>query len=493
MTRTTCLHTLFAFALVAALDSGGALPGGDGPWFASPAHAQDDDGGDDDGGDDGGGDDDGGGGGVGVDDDGDDDDDSGRAERPRSDGGQAGAAPGPAQGRVANRGTRRMQPAPEAAPLPLRADGEIVVSGLTGADLAALQTEGFVVLETFSIVRNGPVLHRLRVPAGSSLEAGRDRVRARDSGRNADFNHYYRSGQAVTPAAAPPASVAAAAPADCVHLNCGFLDQIGWPAERSSGCRATVDIGVIDTSVNLDHAGLSATQVELLRVADPDLPSSGETHGTAVVALLAGSEARAPGLLPEARIVAVDIFSREGGDERADVAHLVQALDLLAQRGVRVANLSLAGPENTVLTDMLAAVAQSGMLVVAAAGNAGPAAAPSWPAAADTVLAVTAVDGGDRVYRRAQRGPHLDLAAPGVEVWSAASVKGVRPRTGTSYATPFATAAAALLMSRHPDMTPAVALSALRGLTRDVGAAGGDEVFGAGVLALDGLCGGVPE
>jgi subtilisin family serine protease len=175
------------------------------------------------------------------------------------------------------------------------------------------------------------------------------------------------------------------------------------------------------------------------------------------------------------------------------VVSLVRALDLSVQRGVSVANLSLAGPENAVLTDMLGAVEVAGVLVVAAAGNAGPTAPPAWPAAHAGALAVTAVDPGGRIYRKAQRGPHVDIAAPGVEVWAAASVKGVKPRTGTSYAAPHVTAAAAILASRHPDWTPADLAAALRAMTVDAGAKGADEVFGAGILSVAALCGASAE
>lgn len=436
--------------------------------LGSPTYAQDDDGGDDDGGDDDGGDDDGG----------DDDGGVGASGSP-----EGRDAPATRTSRTAPPETvRRTQALPaDATPLPTRAPDQIVVSGLTDADLAALVAEGFVVIETVTVVRNGPRLHRLRLPSGVALEVGRDRVRALESGQNADFNHYYRSVQAdavETDATAAP---------ECKHLNCGIAEQVGWPVSRPPGCRAEIDIGVIDTAINLEHAGLVGARIELVRLTG-DLPPSGESHGTAVVSLLVGLEDRAPGLVPEARIVAVDVFTREGGDERADVVHLVQALDLLADRGLRVANMSLAGPENTVLTDMMASVAEGGMLVVAAAGNGGPAAPPAWPAAAKTAVAVTAVDAAGRVYRQAQRGDHLDLAAPGVEVWSAASVRGVRPKTGTSFAAPFVTATAAIMMSRDPAMTPAAARDALRSHTRDLGKQGEDDVFGVGLLNLGGLC-----
>ena len=450
--------TLMLLAVLAAVDLSRVLPSGGG--FVSAALAQDDDGGGDD-----------------------DDDDDRPATRPARSNSAPSRTVTPAAPRAPS-----VQPQASVVPRPLAAAGEIVVTGLSPADLAELVQQGFAVIEAVALVQNGPTLFRLRVPEGVTLDAARGLVRAQATGQNADFNHYFRSGQEVTPAAAPLADPAGAGAGDCAHLNCAVLAQIDWPVQRDGSCQATVEIGVIDTGVNLDHAGLGAAQVEVIRMTDDALPASGETHGTAVVALLVGAEARAPGLLPEGRVVAVDIFSRPEGDERADVVHLIRALDLLSQRGIRVANLSLAGPENAVLRDMLTAVAAQGMLVVAAVGNAGPAAPPAWPAAADTVLAVTAVDGGDRVYRRAQRGDHLDLAAPGVEVWSAAAVKGVKPRTGTSYAAPFATAAAAILMSRDPAMTPGVARERLQGLTRDIGAAGADEVYGAGVLSLAGLC-----
>lgn len=455
--------TLCSLAALGLLDLGRLLPGDPGLSLVNPAYADDHDGGGDDGGDD----------------DGGDDDDGGNSVR----GDRSGQGAEPRRKRIKTK--RRAAPVAVSQALPVRAPGEIVVSGLSEPDLTALLGQGFAVIEAVSITRSGPVLHRLKVPAGQSLDAARSNVRVLDTGRNADFNHYFRPNQDITPAAAPSADRITAL---CTHLNCGALDQIGWPTERAADCQATIGIGVIDTSLNLDHAGFAAAQIDLVRLSDVDLPASGESHGTAVVGMLVGAEARAPGLLPEAKITAVDIFSRNGSDERADVVHLVQALDLLSTRQLRLVNLSLSGPENAVLTDMLAAVAQSGMLVVAAAGNGGAAAPPAWPAAADTVLAVTAMDSRDRIYRQAQRGPHVDLAAPGVEVWSAASSKGVKPRSGTSYAAPFATAAAALLMSRDPGLTPAATVAQLRAMTRDLGAVGPDDIFGAGALLLSGIC-----
>jgi hypothetical protein len=445
------------------------------------AHADDDD--DDDDGDDG--DDDGGGGGGGgggaPSSDDDDDDDNRPTVRPSVNDDDSRPVRQPA--------ARRPAPPPPPVELPRRAPRELVVTGLSPEDLSALVDEGFTVLEELAIVRNGPVLHRLRAPRGVPIVEARARVRAAPSADSADFNHFYRTNEDVVTVAGIEIPPVPGAVVPCTHLNCTALELVGWPAERSATCMAPIAIGVIDTGVNIDHAGLPQDRIDLTRLVDPDLPASSETHGTSVLSMLIGTEARAPGLVPEARVIAVDVFSRQNGDERTDAATLIRAIDLLAQRGVRVANLSLAGPRNTVLAAMLEQVAQDGMLVVAAAGNGGPTADPAWPAASRHVLAVTAVDAFGRIYRRAQRGPHIDVAAPGVEVWAAASIRGVRARTGTSYATPWATAAAAIIMAQDAELTPAEAIQRLGALTVDTGEDGADPVFGQGILSLQGLCG----
>jgi len=94
------------------------------------------------------------------------------------------------------------------------------------------------------------------------------------------------------------------------------------------------------------------------------------------------------------------------------------------------------------------------------------------------------------VYRRAGRGSHIDLAAPGVDVWTAASIRGARWKTGTSFAAPFVAAAAAMLRQQTPDMSADAVRQALLGRTIDLGDPGPDAVYGAGLLSVEGLCDG---
>lgn len=147
--------------------------------------------------------------------------------------------------------------------------------------------------------------------------------------------------------------------------------------------------------------------------------------------------------------------------------------------------MSLSGPDNAVLAKAIELTAGKKIGLVAAAGNDGPKAKAVFPAAYDKVIAVTAVDLEKRPYRRANRGDYIDLAAPGVGVWAAASVAGARPKSGTSFAVPFVTAAMALARSQAPE---ADVQKLLMSQAEDLGETGKDDVFGYGLLNARSIC-----
>ncbi len=362
-----------------------------------------------------------------------------------------------------------------------RAPDEIVVVDLSADDLEQLIARGYELIQTRTSAVVAASVQRLRIPPKAALEAARDEVRALATGDTADFNHYYRTDQGEAPG--------------CDGPHCPGFALVGWTAtSRSPGCGAGARIGLIDTGINPDHETFANGQLKVLSVATEDPLSSDTQHGTAVAAILIGkADSRSPGLVPQATVIAVDAFDKVRGDQRSDVFSLVDAMDQLAAEGVDVVNMSLSGPANTVLERMVTALAEQRIVIVAAAGNDGPRADPVFPGAYSAVLTVTAVDRNGRVYRRAGQGPHVDLAAPGVEVWTAASVRGARGKTGTSFAAPFVTAAVALLMAGNKGMTVGQVTQVVTGSARDLGAPGHDAVFGAGLVQLGRLCESEPQ
>lgn len=379
----------------------------------------------------------------------------------------------------------RPAPARRAPAVPDRVPNEIIASGLPETVISQLAEEGYTIAERQSLGLLGTApateIVRLVVPRGTGLEAARQRVTSLAPVAAVDFNHYYRPEQKE-------------AAADCGGQSCALVREIiGWPDDPAGlvqRCGSLPKIGLIDTAINPDHPSLGDARLEVVRITDDAVPQSGRQHGTAVAALLVGAAgSRAPGLLPSSEVIAVDAFRRLGGS--ADVAStfdLVRALDMLAGREVRVINLSLAGPDNALLKRTVDAMIGRGAILVAAVGNAGPRAKPLYPAGYDGVIAVTAVDRGRNPYRRANQGEHVDIAAPGVNVWTAASINGARPKSGTSFAAPFVSAAAAVLLAERPDLTPVQMAEALSGLAQDIGSPGKDQVFGWGLLDAQRLC-----
>ncbi|QIG49303.1 S8 family serine peptidase [Nordella sp. HKS 07] len=436
--------------------------GNTGFGFVNPAFADDDGG--DDGGDDG---DDGGG--VGGDDDGaDDDDDGGRS---------AGGASPRTNFNSGNRRSRTEARRIARAPAPLRyARAELVGRDLGPTAIGRLTRAGYVVLEEATL-SDGRTVHRLRIPRRLSLPQARARVLAEAPQAAVDLNHYYRPNVADS----------------CGAGECLARQVIGWtPAgQDTKSCSSGIRIGMIDTAINAGHDALVGSRIEVKRLSAEALPASGKQHGTAVAALLVGNPGgRSPGLLPGAELIAVDTFHRRSGQgDISDVYSLVKALDYLESREVAIINMSLTGPANDVLERAVKRVSGKGIVLVAAAGNDGPRAKPVYPAAYPEVVAVTAVDRQKRAYRRAVRGPHIDLAAPGVDVWIAASVQGSRPRTGTSFAAPFVTAAIALARQSAPEARMDEVLDRLTTAAEDLGVPGRDDVFGWGLLNPKGLCG----
>ena len=353
---------------------------------------------------------------------------------------------------------------------PFAAPDEVILRGISTKDLVALEERGFKA-KAKRIGPNGLLVVKLGIPPKVSLRRARDLARQLAPGATVDFNHYFRNGYRVQSGG------------QCKGEACKPFALVGWRAQFTS-CAGLPEIGLIDTKVDIAHPSLAAAKIDTLKLEGQTAEGSDAGHGTAVAALIAGQPASAtPGLLPQVRLVSVDVFeSSRRGDERADAFALASAIDALRGRGVKVINMSLAGPENEVLASAVVDASKAGSVLVSAAGNAGPSAAPAYPAAYDSVIAVTAVSDGLSVYRRAGRGPHIDIAAPGVRIPTAGRTKDVEVFTGSSFAVPFVSAAVAVQLSRNAGWNITQSASALKQGAKDLGKPGPDPVFGAGLL-----------
>jgi subtilisin family serine protease len=231
-------------------------------------------------------------------------------------------------------------------------------------------------------------------------------------------------------------------------------------------------VGVIDTAVARAHPRLAGAVAETRSFAAGRAEDG--SHGTQVAYVAARHGAR---------VTAADVFAADrAGRPAASADAIVRALDWLVARRVPVLNLSIEGPPNAAVALAVRRAQAAGVLVVAAAGNGGPAAPPAYPAAYPGVVAVTAVDDRRRIYRYANQGPYVSFAAPGVDVVSAAMPDGETRVSGSSFAAPVVASLLAARL-RTPDARSAsTALASLRASARDLGRPGRDPVYGWGLI-----------
>jgi hypothetical protein len=349
---------------------------------------------------------------------------------------------------------------------------EIVVATPDAGGIDLIASQGYALVERTSIGIVTLELGRFTLPPNRSVAQAEAEISGLVPGAIFDLNHLYEPGELA-----------------CVDGDCQAFQLIGW-TDDARACPAGVTIGMIDTTVNAEHAALSGVELSKVQVLAADRTAGSAIHGTAIAILLAGgADTRTPGLLSGVKLVAAEAFHKAtDGEDRADIFDIARAIDRLVQQDVSVINMSFAGPANAILERVAAAAIERDVILVAAAGNAGPQSEPLYPAAYEGVVAVTAVDGERQVYRRAVNGAHIDFAGPGVQLWTAASVSGGRFRSGTSYAAPFVSAALAVARAQEPDTPADQLVSTLAAQAADLGDPGRDDVFGWGLVQTEGIC-----
>ena len=177
-------------------------------------------------------------------------------------------------------------------------------------------------------------------------------------------------------------------------------------------------VGLIDSGVDGSHPVFREALIHPWGCGGRVLPSA---HGTAVASLLVGQSTRFHGVLDKAELYAADVYCNAPTGGAVDA--LAAAFAWLAQQRVAVINVSLVGPDNAALAQIVRALTSRGYLLVAAVGNDGPAAPPLYPASYPHVVGVTAVDAHRRVLIEAARGNQVMFAARGADM-SAADIGG---------------------------------------------------------------------
>jgi subtilisin family serine protease len=127
-----------------------------------------------------------------------------------------------------------------------------------------------------------------------------------------------------------------------------------------------------------------------------------------------------------------------GVDERCRKHHLcdLKSLNYAAEHGAQIINMSFAGPKDPLVERGVAATAARGILMVAAAGNAGAKSPPLYPAANPNVIAVSGTDAKEKLFAASNRGNSISIAAPGADIFLPAPDDKYQITPGTSFLLP---------------------------------------------------------
>jgi filamentous hemagglutinin family protein len=241
-----------------------------------------------------------------------------------------------------------------------------------------------------------------------------------------------------------------------------------------------VPIALIDSQIDVRHPdleGVIADQFDAVGLAEPP-----HSHGTGMAGAIAAHH-RLMGIAPAARLYAVHAFSGTPATGTASTTFsILLGLDWAANKGVRVINMSFAGPPDPSTERSLKSAHDRGIVLIAAAGNAGPKSPPLYPGAYPSVIAVTATDANDKVFTGANRGRHIAVAAPGVDILVPAPDNAIQLTTGTSVASAEVSGVVALLLERNPHLKPEDIRKILTSTATRLAGAERDDNYGSGLV-----------
>ncbi|WP_435365106.1 S8 family serine peptidase [Haloarchaeobius sp. DYHT-AS-18] len=325
-----------------------------------------------------------------------------------------------------------------------------------------------------------------------------------------------------------PDAIATVDPAAATQTTPWGIDRIEAQAAATAGLDATdqsnVQVAVIDTGIDYDHEDLQNNVDWGVRVTSgqecwwifcwpteelsygKQAANDDNGHGTHVAGTVAAEDngLGVVGVAPHVSLYSVKVLDSSGS---APYSVIITGMDeaVKGPDGVigtaddaDVLSMSLSGPSEGGLCDAVNSATAAGSVVVAAAGNSGDGDTSSddvrYPAKCAGAIAVAATNSNDGTPTWSAEGPDLDVAAPGVSVYSTARGNGYTTMSGTSMATPHVSGTVALLLAQDlqdgtRDLSPDDVRTRLVQSTDDLGAPGFDYDTGYGLVMVDQVLG----
>jgi hypothetical protein len=260
-----------------------------------------------------------------------------------------------------------------------------------------------------------------------------------------------------------------------------------------------IKVAILDTGIDYNHPDLAANYAggydfggDYSGAPNDDDPMDYDGHGThcaGIVAAMMGNDEGVIGVAPEAELYAVKVFSDDGSGRYSDV---MEALQWCIDNDIQVISMSFGSSKKSgdpMIESWINAAYNAGILLVGAAGNDGNIFGSGdnviYPARYENVIAVAATGSNDGRASFSSTGPAVELAAPGVNIYSTYWDNTYATLSGTSMACPMVSGTAALVIASDPTLTNTEVRQRLQVTADDLGALGKDTKYGFGLVDAD--------
>lgn len=255
-----------------------------------------------------------------------------------------------------------------------------------------------------------------------------------------------------------------------------------WGCSRGRG----IKVAILDTGIDWAHPDLAANVKGAVSFVPGQTAMDGNGHGTHCAGTI-GAAINGQGVVgvaPEAYLHGVKVLANNGSGQ---FSWIIAGINWAIQNRMQIVSMSLGGSSApTALEQICNAAFSAGVLVIAAAGNAGPGMnTVSFPGKYRNVIAVSAIDGSNVIASFSSRGPEVELCAPGVQVLSTIPGGGYGQMSGTSMACPHVAGAAAVVWGAHRFATNLQIWNLLASAADNLGNPGWDPLYGYGRVDAD--------
>lgn len=246
-----------------------------------------------------------------------------------------------------------------------------------------------------------------------------------------------------------------------------------------------VKIGILDTGIDYTHEDLNVLGgVSFIEGSQSYFDDNG--HGTHVAGIIGSlnNHLGVLGISPQADLYAIKVLDGDGNGNYSDI---IAGIEWAIDNDMDILNMSLGGDSKSrALKEAVNLAYEAGILLIAAAGNDGSAkkSTVDYPAEYKSVIAVGAIDEDNERATFSSVGKSLELMAPGVNIFSTLP-GGYGVEEGTSFAAPYVTGIAALLIEHNSSLKNTEVREALNNTAIRLGE---DFYYGNGLInVLDAL------